>query len=76
GINAEIVNAHAAAHQKAVYIDHDFDLAIGPPFFRGDPAISTTILVQSGTPAGVPFSKQGGYVNPELDKIIKQASEN
>ncbi|KZS50913.1 MULTISPECIES: ABC transporter substrate-binding protein [Rhizobium] len=75
GIDAEIVNADAAAHQKAVYTDHDFDLAVGPPVFRGDPAISTTILVQSGTPAGVPFSNQGGYVNPELDKIIKQASE-
>ena len=75
GIDAEIVNADAAAHQKAVYTDHDFDLAVGPPVFRGDPAISTTILVQSGTPAGVPFSNQGGYVNPELDKVIKQASE-
>ncbi|MGO4119453.1 ABC transporter substrate-binding protein, partial [Rhizobium ruizarguesonis] len=70
GINAEIVNADAAAHQKDVYTDHDFDLAVGPPVFRGDPAISTNILVQSGTPAGVPFSHQGGYVNPELDKII------
>ena len=30
---------------------------------------------RSGTPDGVPFSNQGGYVNPELDKIIKQASE-
>ena len=75
GINAEIVNADAAAHLKAVYTDHDFDLAVGPPVFRGDPAISTTILVQSGTPDGVPFSNQGGYANPELDKIIQQASE-
>jgi peptide/nickel transport system substrate-binding protein len=75
GIDAVIVNADAAAHQKAVYTDHDFDLAVGPPVFRGDPAISTTILVQSGTPDGVPFSNQGGYANAELDKIIEQASE-
>lgn len=75
GIDAVIVNADAAAHQKAVYTDHDFDIAVGPPVFRGDPAISTTILVQSGTPDGVPFSNQGGYVSAELDKIIKQASE-
>ncbi|MFC5757769.1 ABC transporter substrate-binding protein [Rhizobium sp. GCM10022189] len=74
GIDAVIVNADAAAHQKAVYTDHDFDIAVGPPVFRGDPAISTTILVQSGTPDGVPFSNQGGYVSAELDKIIAQAA--
>ena len=50
GIDAQLVNNDAAAHQKAVYTDHAFDLAVGPPVFRGDPAISTTILVQSGIP--------------------------
>ncbi|MEB2843319.1 ABC transporter substrate-binding protein [Rhizobiales bacterium RZME27] len=75
GIDAQIVNADSAAHQKAVYTDHDFDLAVAPPVFRGDPAISTTILVQSGIPAGVPFSNQGGYVNPSLDAIIAKAVE-
>lgn len=75
GIDAEIVNNDSAAHQKAVYTDHTFDLAVAPPVFRGDPAISTTILVQSGIPAGVPFSNQGGYANPELDAIIAKASE-
>lgn len=74
GINAEIVNNDSAAHQKAVYTDHAFDLAIAPPVFRGDPAISTTILVRSGTPDGVPFSNQGGYVNPTLDKLIDDAN--
>ncbi len=75
GIDAVIVNHDDAAHQKAVYTDHAFDLAVAPPVFRGDPAISTTILVQSGIPAGVPFSNQGGYANPELDAIIAKASE-
>ncbi|MBA3448711.1 MAG: ABC transporter substrate-binding protein [Pseudaminobacter sp.] len=75
GINAELVNNDAAAHQKAVYTDHAFDLAIGPPVFRGDPAISTTILVQSGIPDGVPFSNQGGYVNQQLDALIAKAAE-
>lgn len=75
GIDAELVNNDAAAHQKAVYTDHDFDLAVAPPVFRGDPAISTTILVQSGAPAGVPFSNQGGYASPELDAIIRAAAE-
>ena len=75
GIDAVIVNNDAAAHQKAVYTDHDFDLAVAPPVFRGDPAISTTILVKSGTPDGVPFSNQGGYANPALDALIDKANE-
>jgi peptide/nickel transport system substrate-binding protein len=75
GIAADLVNADSAAHQKAVYTDHDFDLAVAPPVFRGDPAISTTILVQSGIPAGTPFSNQGGYANAELDGLIAKAAE-
>lgn len=75
GINAEIVNNDAAAHQKAVYTDHAFDLAVAPPVFRGDPAISTTILVQSGIPDGVPFSNQGGYKNADIDALIEKASQ-
>ena len=39
------------------------------------PAISTTILVRSGTPDGVPFSNQGGYANAELDALIDKAAE-
>ena len=75
GIDATVVNNDSAAHQKAVYTDHDFDLAVAPPVFRGDPAISTTILVRSGTPTGVPFSNQGGYANPEIDALIDKANE-
>ncbi len=75
GIDAEIVNNDAAAHQKAVYTDHAFDLAVAPPVFRGDPAISTTILVASGTPDGVPFSNQGGFKNDALDALIAKANE-
>jgi peptide/nickel transport system substrate-binding protein len=75
GIDAKLVNADADTHQKAVYSDHDFDLAVGPPVFRSDPAISTTILVQSGIPTGVAFSNQGGYKNDELDDIIARAAE-
>ncbi len=75
GIDAQLVNNDSAAHIKAVYTDHAFDLAVGPPVFRGDPAISTTILVQSGIPDGVPFSNQGGYKNDDLDALITKASE-
>ncbi len=74
GIDARIVNNDSAAHQKAVYTDHDFDLAIAPTVYRGDPAISTTILVESGIPAGVPFSNQGGYANADLDALIAEAA--
>ncbi|MCC5778810.1 ABC transporter substrate-binding protein [Nitratireductor sp. B36] len=75
GIDVTLVNNDTPAHLKAVYTDHDFDISVGSPVFRGDPAISTTILVQSGIPDGVPFSNQGGYANAELDTIIDQAAE-
>ena len=75
GIDAQLVNNDAAAHIKAVYTDHAFDLAVGPPVFRGDPANSTTILVQGGIPDGVPFSNQGGYENAAIDALIEKASE-
>jgi peptide/nickel transport system substrate-binding protein len=74
GIDAKIVNHDAAAHMKAVYMDHTFDLAVAPAVFRGDPAISTTILVEGGIPDGVPFSNQGGYDNPKLDALIGEAA--
>ena len=44
------------------------------PVYRGDPAISTTILFQSGLPAGVPFANQYGYENPDVDSLIRQAA--
>jgi peptide/nickel transport system substrate-binding protein len=73
GIDAELVNNDPGAHIKAVYTDHAFDLAIGSPVWRNDPAISTTILFQGGLPAGVPFSNQYGYDDPAMDKIIADA---
>ena len=74
GIDAEIVSNDTPAHIKAVYTDHAFDITVGPPVYRGDPAISTTILFQSGLPAGVPFSNQYGYANPAVDELIKKAA--
>ena len=73
GIEATIIAQDAPGHLKAVYTDHDFDLAVAPPVFRADPAISTTNLVRSGLPAGVNFSNQGGYLNPDLDRLIDTA---
>ena len=75
GIDAQIVNHDPGAHIKAVYTDHDFDLAIGSPVYRNDPAISTTVLFQGGLPAGVPFTNQYGYDDPAMNRIIADALE-
>lgn len=74
GIEATIVNNDPGAHLKAVYTDHAFDLAIGSPVYRNDPAISTTVLYQGGLPDGVPFSNQYGYDDPTVNKIIADAA--
>jgi peptide/nickel transport system substrate-binding protein len=74
GIDAEIVSNDTPGHLKAVYTDHAFDITVGSPVYRGDPAISTTILFQSGLPAGVPFSNQYGYANPKVDDLIRKAA--
>jgi peptide/nickel transport system substrate-binding protein len=74
GIDAVIVNNDPAAHTRAVYTTHEFDLAVGSPVYRNDPAISTTILFQSGLPAGVPFANQYGYANPAMDALIARAA--
>ncbi len=70
GIDVEIVNADPGAHIKAVYTDHDFDMAIGSVVWRNDPAISTTILFKGGLDAGIPFANQWGYDSAEMDEII------
>lgn len=74
GIDAVVVSNDTPAHLKAVYTDHDFDITVATPVYRSDPAISTTILFESGLPAGVPFSNQYGYANAEVDKLIKSAA--
>jgi peptide/nickel transport system substrate-binding protein len=74
GIDAQIVNNDAAAHTRAVYTERAFDLAVGSPVYRNDPAISTTILYQGGLPAGVPFSNQYGYDSPVMNDIIAKAA--
>jgi peptide/nickel transport system substrate-binding protein len=74
GIDAQIANNDPAAHLRAVYTDHAFDLAIGSPVYRNDPAISTTILYESGLPAGVPFSNQYGYASGAMDSLIRSAA--
>jgi peptide/nickel transport system substrate-binding protein len=74
GIDARIASNDAPAHIKAVYTDHAFDLAVGSPVYRNDPAISTTILYQSGLPAGVPFTNQYGYASKAMDDLLGRAA--
>lgn len=74
GIDAQVISNDTPAHLKAVYTDHDFDITVATPVYRSDPAISTTILLESGLPAGVPFSNQYGYVNADVDRLIKEAA--
>jgi peptide/nickel transport system substrate-binding protein len=76
GIDAQVVANDTAAHTRAVYTTHEFDLAIGSPVYRNDPAISTTILYQGGLPAGVPFSNQYGYDDPETNALIRDAARS
>ncbi len=74
GIDATLVTNDPAGHTKAVYTDHAFDLAIGSPVYRNDPAISTTILYRGGLPDGVPFSNQYGYDDPAMNDLIDRAA--
>jgi peptide/nickel transport system substrate-binding protein len=76
GIDAQVVANDTAAHTRAVYTTHDFDLAIGSPVYRNDPAISTTILYQGGLPAGVPFSNQYGYDDAAMNATIRAAARS
>ena len=70
GIEVSVVTADPGGHIAAVYTEHDYDLAIGSPVWRNDPAISTTILYQGGLDAGVPFANQWGYDSAEMNDLI------
>ncbi len=74
GIDAQIQTNDTPGHFAKVYKDHQFDLAIAALVYRNDPAISTTVLYRSGTPAGIPFANQYGYADPEMDRLIDQAA--
>ena len=74
GIDAQIETNDAPGHIAKVYKDHAYDLAIAALVYRNDPAVSTTVLYRSGTPAGVPFANQYSYVDADMDKLIDQAA--
>ena len=74
GIDASIQNTDLAGYFAAVYRERNFDLTSGVYAYRQDPAISTTVLYASGTPAGVPFSNQRGYASAEMDALLRAAA--
>ena len=74
GIDASIVNTDLAGYFAAVYRERNFDMTSGVYAYRQDPAISTTVLYASGTPAGVPFSNQRGYASQEMDALLREAA--
>ncbi|UXN07970.1 ABC transporter substrate-binding protein [Bartonella sp. HY761] len=74
GIEVELVANDAPGFLNGVYRDHDFDTASGWHLFRNDPAVSTTVWLQSGIPAGTPWSNQYGYKSEKMDSLIEQAA--
>ncbi|WP_225026725.1 ABC transporter substrate-binding protein [Xinfangfangia pollutisoli] len=74
GIQVEIVPSDATSFLTTVYRDHDFDTASGWHQYRSDPAVSTTVWLRSGAPAGTAWSNQFAYLSPEMDKLIDDAA--
>lgn len=74
GIQVELVTNDAPGFLNGVYRDHDFDTANGWHQFRSDPAVSTTVWLRSGIPAGSAWTNQFGYESPEMDKLIDDAA--
>lgn len=74
GIKVEIANYDYAGALTAVYKEHNFDIATGWHQYRGDPAVSTTVWLRSGSPAGAPWTNQYGWQSDAIDKLIDDAA--
>lgn len=74
GINVELVTNDTPGFLNGVYRDHDFDTANGWHQFRADPAVSTTVWLRSGAPAGTAWSNQFGYKSDKMDGLIDAAA--
>ncbi|MCX8596652.1 MULTISPECIES: ABC transporter substrate-binding protein [unclassified Gilliamella] len=74
GINVVIVNLDTAGALNAVYKLHDFDIATGWHQYRGDPAVSTTVWLRSGSPEGAPWTNQYGWKSDAVDQLIDSAA--
>lgn len=74
GIRVDITNFDYAGSLSAVYKEHNFDIATGWHQYRGDPAVSTTVWLRSGSPAGSPWTNQYGWQSDVVDKLIDDAA--
>lgn len=74
GIKVDIANHDYAGALAAVYKEHDFDIATGWHQYRGDPAVSTTVWVRSGSPAGSPWTNQYGWQSDKVDELVDSAA--
>ncbi|MCO6547610.1 MAG: hypothetical protein J6583_07515, partial [Gilliamella sp.] len=74
GIKVTIVNLDTAGALSAVYKRHDFDIATGWHQYRGDPAVSTTVWLRSGSPDGAPWTNQYGWQSDKVDTLIDTAA--
>ncbi|PWC12596.1 ABC transporter substrate-binding protein [Brenneria corticis] len=74
GIKVDIANYDYAGSLSAVYKEHNFDLATGWHQYRGDPAVSTTVWLRSGSPDGAPWTNQYGWQSDVIDKLIDDAA--
>ncbi|QDQ86724.1 ABC transporter substrate-binding protein [Alcaligenaceae bacterium SJ-26] len=74
GIKVEIANHDYAGALHAVYTSYDFDIATGWNQYRGDPHVSTTVWVRSGSPAGSPWTNQYGWQSDKVDQLVDDAA--
>ncbi|MCO6552775.1 MAG: ABC transporter substrate-binding protein [Gilliamella sp.] len=74
GIKVTIVNLDTAGALSAVYKRHDFDIATGWHQYRGDPAVSTTVWLRSGSPDGAPWTNQYSWQSDKVDTLIDTAA--
>ncbi|PWC21373.1 ABC transporter substrate-binding protein [Brenneria roseae subsp. roseae] len=75
GIDVTIRSQDFATFVKRVYTDRDFDFNNGSISNLFDPAVGVQRLYWSKTfKPGVPFGNGSHYSNPEVDRLLEQAS--
>lgn len=75
GIDVTIRSQDFATFVKRVYTDRDFDFNNGSISNLFDPAVGVQRLYWSKAfKPGVPFSNGSHYSNPEVDRLLEQAS--
>src|SRR5690606_3317000 len=70
GIKVDIATHDYAGALHAVYTSFEFDIATGWNQYRGDPHVSTTVWVRSGSPAGSPWTNQYGWQSDKVDQLV------